>query len=512
VPLNVDDLDPRTPILIGVGQTSEVLDTPAYRRRSPVDLAADAAREALTDAGIGPDAVDTVAAVRQFEISLPWAQAPLGRSDNFPRSVAGRLGAQPRRAVLEVTGGQSPQRLVTEFAAAVAAGEAETVLICGAEAISTVERFARADDRPDFTEHADGDLEDRGYGLEGLIAPHHATHGLTDTTSQYALFDNARRARLQQTAEEYGQAIGVLFAPFTRVAATNPHAAAPIERSAEELTTPTAANRRIADPYTRYVIARDKVNQGAALLLTSIGAARRRGVPQDRWVFLPGHADLRERDLMERADLSVSPAAVLATRHALELAGIGVADLAHLDLYSCYPAPVFNLTDAFGLAADDPRGLTVTGGLPFFGGAGNNYSMHAIAEIVQRVRREPGSYGFVGANGGMMSKFSAGVYTTTPGPWRADDSAALQAEIDSWPAPVEALDADGEATIETWTVKHGRDGARTGIVVGRLTGDDRRFLACTDDLGLLTEGEPVGRLVEVRSTEDGNRVFRRPLA
>ena len=248
-------IDPRTPVIVGVGQSSERLGDPGYRGRSAVDLAAVAVREALADAaggtadavreapagategtagavppGTAADtvraiaaAVDTVAGVRQFENSSPGARAPLGRSDNFPRSVAGRAGLAPQRAILEVSGGQAPQHLVNEFAAAIAAGRAEVVLLTGAEAISTVEYFAGkgGDDhgRPDFAEHADGSLEDRGYGLKGLVSRHLAAHGLTGAPSQYALIDNARRARLGQSREEYAAAMGALFAPFTRVAA-----------------------------------------------------------------------------------------------------------------------------------------------------------------------------------------------------------------------------------------------------------------------------------------------------
>jgi acetyl-CoA C-acetyltransferase len=510
-------LDPRTPVIVGVGQSSERLGEPGYRRRSPVDLAADAAREAILDTGAEPAAVaaavDTVAGVRQFENSRPGARAPLGRSDNYPRSVAGRIGASPARAVLEVTGGQGPQHLVNEFAAAVAAGRGDVVLLFGSEAISTIEHCARADkaDRPDFTEHAEGSLEDRGYGLKGLISMHLAAHGLSDAPSQYALIDNARRARLTSTRQQYAASIGALFAPFTTVAAANPHASAPVERSAAELVTPTEANRPIADPYTRYVVAREKVNQGAAVLLTSVAAAQRLGIPEDRWVFLHGHADLRERPLMERADLSRSPAAALAARHALEMAGIKASDLATIDLYSCFPAPVFNICEALHVLPDDPRGLTLTGGLPFFGGAGNNYSMHAIAETVQRARTRPGSFGFVGANGGIMSKYSAGVYSTTPVPWQPDNSKKLQDEIDGLAAPEEARHADGWATIETYTVKHARDGRRTGIVIGRLDSDGRRFVARGEDeglLGLLTSEESIGGRIYTRSFGIGNKVTR----
>jgi acetyl-CoA C-acetyltransferase len=508
-------VDPRTPVLAGAGQASERLGQPGYRRRSPVDLAADAARAALADTGADPAlvtaAIGTVAGVRQFEISSPAARAPLGRSDNYPRSVAARIGATPARAVLEVVGGQAPQHLVNEFAGAIAAGDSDIVLIFGAEAISTIEHYVAAGDRPDFGEHADGSLEDRGYGLRGLVSAHLATHGLTDLPSQYALAENARRARLGQTRDEYAAAMGALFAPFTKVAAGNPHAAARAVRSAAELVTPTEANRLIADPYTRYLVARDKVNQGAAVLLMPAAAAGRLGVPRDRWVFLHGHADLRERDLLDRADLSSSPAAVMAARHALEMAGLAPGDLATIDLYSCFPIPVFNICDGLGLAPDDPRGLTVTGGLPFFGGAGNNYSMHAIAETVARARASPGRYGLVGANGGVMSKYSVGIYSTTPAVWRPDASSALQAEIDSWAAPVQAEHADGWATIETYTVSHARDRARTGIVIGRLDADGRRFAARTDDrdtgvLRLLAAGEPIGGRVYARSFGFGNRV------
>ncbi|HLK77185.1 MAG TPA: acetyl-CoA acetyltransferase [Streptosporangiaceae bacterium] len=508
-------VDPRTPVVVGVGQASELLGAPGYRRRSPVDLAADAAAQALADTGADPAAVaaavDTVAGVRQFENSVPGARAPLGRSDNYPRSVAGRIGASPARAVLEVTGGQAPQHLVNEFAAVIAAGGSEVTLLFGSEAISTIEHYAKAEDRPDFTEHPGGSLEDRGYALSGQLSMQQAAHGLTGGPAQYALIDNARRARLKQTREEYAAAMGALFAPFTRVAAANPHASAPVERSAAELVTPTEANRPIADPYTRYIVAREKVNQGAAVLLMSVAAADRLGVPASRRVFLHGHADMRDRSFMERADLSASPASVLAARHALEMAGIGPDDLTTIDLYSCFPAPVFNICEGLGLSGDDPRGLTVTGGLPFFGGPGNDYSMHAIAETVQLARRSPGSYGFVGANGGVMHKFSAGVYCTTPAGWTADRSADLQAEIDAWAAPAQARHADGPATIETYTVTHRRGGARTGIVIGRLDADGRRFMARGDDrdpdlLDLLSSGEPVGARVWVRSFGFGNRV------
>ena len=243
----------------------------------------------------------------------------------------------------------------------------------------------------------------------------------------------------------------------------------------------------------------------------SVAAARRLGVPADRWVFLHGHADLRERDLLDRADLSASPAAVLAARHALEVAGIGAGDLATIDLYSCFPAPVFNICDGLGLPPTTRAGSRSPAGCRSSAAPATTTRCTPSPRPSQRARANPGSYGFVGANGGIMSKYSVGVYSTTPAAWRPDASGELQAEIDGWAAPAQARHADGWATIETYTVKHGRDGARTGIVIGRLDGDGRRFVARGDDrdtgvVDLLAAGEPIGERVYVRSFGFGNRV------
>jgi acetyl-CoA C-acetyltransferase len=505
------NLDPNTPVVVGVGQAAERIDDPGYRAMSAVELAAAAARAAIEDCGAdfasASAAIDTVAGVRQFEISGPVARAPLGRSNNYPRSVANRVGAHPARAILEVVGGQGPQHLISELGAEIAAGRSGVSLIFGSDATSTLRHFAEADAKPDFTDIVGGNLEDRGQGIDGLISRYTVVHGLIDAPTQYGLLENARRAGTGLGPAEYRRQMGELFAPFTQIAANNPFAAAPVERSVDELITVTERNRMISEPYPRLMVARDQVNQGAAALLMSIEAARRLGVPEENWVYLHGHADSQEQTLLERPDLGHAPSAVLAVREALAMAGIGIDDIATFDLYSCFPVAVFNICDGMGIAPDDPRGLTLTGGLPFFGGAGNNYSMHGIAETVAQMRRAPGQFGLVGANGGILSKYSVGVYSTTPAEWKLDRSAQLQAQVDSWPTQSVTENADGPGTVETYTVR--RDGGRqTGIIVGRLAADDSRFLATTEDdelIALLIDGDPLRRSVRVRSFAYGNR-------
>ena len=166
-----------TPVIIGVGEASERLEEAGYIAASPAELAAQAGRAALLDAGIDGGVIDTVAGIRQFETSRATAVAPFGRSDNLPRAVAHRLGADPRRAILEITGGQGPQKLVNELAHEIAAGRTGVALIFGAEAISTVRQLQFTGETPDWSESVGGQLEDRGYAVDGLAGDVLVRHG-----------------------------------------------------------------------------------------------------------------------------------------------------------------------------------------------------------------------------------------------------------------------------------------------------------------------------------------------
>jgi acetyl-CoA C-acetyltransferase len=505
-------VDPRTPVLVGVGQFTERIDDPAYRGMSAVELATEAARAALADTGASDvaAAVDTVFALRQFEISGPMP-ATLGKSNNYPRSVMQRVGGDPARVVLEPVGGQGPQKLVTEAGNAIVAGEADVVMIIGSEPGSTARYFADRDDKPDFTEHVEGQLEDRGHQIYSYIDEYTVQHGLTGAPVQYGLLENARRARLGRSVADYRRDMAELFAPFSKVAAKNPFSSSPVERSVEEIITVTDENRMICDPYPRLLVARDQVNQGAAVVLMSVEAARRLAVPEDKWVYVHGHADMVEQAMLDRVDLGASPASVMAVREALRVAGIGVDDIATFDLYSCFPFPVFVVCEALGIDGDDPRGLTLTGGLPYFGGPGNSYSLHGIAETVAQMRDRPGKFGFVGANGGIMSKYSVGIYSTEPVAWRSDHSEALKEQVAALPTVSVTRNPDGPATIETYSVRYDWP-VRTGIIVGRLDADGSRFMATTEDeelVALMSDGDPLGAAITVRSTEHGNRATLR---
>jgi acetyl-CoA C-acetyltransferase len=192
------------------------------------------------------------------------------------------------------------------------------------------------------------------------------------------------------------------------------------------------------------------------------------------------------------------------------MAGVDLADIGHIDLYSCFPVAVEIGARELGLATDDPRGLTVTGGLPYMGGPGNNYAMHSIAVMMDRLRQDRGAYGLVTANGWFLTKQSTGIYSTTPPstPFDRQDPKVLQAQIDALPHPPVIEQPNGPARIEAYTVVHGREGYLMGIVIGR-DAEGRRFVAHTPDdpetLRSLEAEESVGRSGVVRQTDDGQR-------
>jgi len=504
----------QTPVIIGVGQIVDRLDSDQYAAMSNVELAAEASRRACEDAAsvekLAPR-IDAICTLRTFEDSTPRYATPFGKSNNFPHSVARRLGVKPSLAIWAAVGGETPQTMTSEICERIAAGEVGLGLVVGAEAISTSRHLAAEGKSVDWSEEIEAPVDDRGLRLKGLTTRYQQLHKVVGGPVPYALMENARRARLGLTKEQGAREMAELFAPFSEVAAGNPYSAAPAAYSAEELATVSNRNRMIASPYTRLLVSRDMVNQSAAVLIASVEVARALGVDENKWVYLHGYAAAKEREFEYREDLGVANSAPLACSAALEAAGIAVDDLSFMDFYSCFPIAVSNVCDGLGIAADDPRGLTVTGGLPFFGGPGNSYSMHAIASMVERLREKPGAYGLIGANGGQLSKYAAGIYSTTACEFSVCNSSDIQARVDEQPEPSVIAFPDGAATIETYTVAYGKEGPSHAVVVGRLDATGERFLANTHEgdqetLETLIEDDPLGKPVFVRSFGFGNRV------
>jgi acetyl-CoA C-acetyltransferase len=305
--------------------------------------------------------------------------------------------------------------------------------------------------------------------------------------------------------------MGALLARFAAVAAANPLADRRAGYAAAQIATPGPGNPIIAHPYTRLMSANAFIDQGAAVIVTSLARARALGIARERWVFLHGCADGHDHwHVTERRDYHSSAAMPAVFGQALAMAGVTLDRIDLFDIYSCFASAVEVACDALGLATDDPRGLTLTGGLPYFGGPGNNYVTHAIAEMVQRLRAAPGRLGLVTANGNYLTKHSAGVYGTEPParPFAPADPARLQAQLDAVPRPPLVELAAGAATVETYTVVHDARGPTSAVVIGRLAGGERFIANTAPDGALLAEMEAVdflGRAGQVSHDGQCNR-------
>ena len=471
-------IDPRTPCVIGVAQrTVHPADGPAPE---PLSLWAEVCAAAADDSGAGRRALEAAGSL-QVVYCQSWPyDRPVDR-------LAEALAIDPGHRLYSGIGGTTPQVLVQDAACAILAGDLDLAVITGAEALETVRQAKKRGERLAWSHR---DPEKKPFPFEAPFHPAEVAHGVFQAWLTFPVFDVARRARLATPPDDYRAELGALMAPMSEVAAANPHAWFPTARSAEEIARPTSANRMVGYPYTKYMVSVMDVDMAAAVIVASDECATRLGVPPERRVYLRGWCYATDPVyLAEHRDLAASPAMAAAGAAALGQAGAGIDDLAHLDLYSCFPSSVHLACDALGLAPSDGRGLTVTGGLPFFGGAGSNYLTHGITAMTEELRRDPGSLGLVSGVGMHMTKHVFGVYSTTPGPVAPPDQKAVQAGLDATP-PVDIADRyEGPATIATYTVAHARGGEpEWGVAVCDLP-DGRRAYARVEDAALLTELE-----------------------
>jgi acetyl-CoA C-acetyltransferase len=486
-------LDPRTPVLVGAAQWSNRVDR-GEAAVEPADMMVEALRRAGEDSGAGARILVGADAVRV-------SQSLSRQYPNPARLVAERLGAAPRDEAVSPIGGNEPQSLVAQASRDIAAGDADTVLICGAEAWRT-----RSSTRRDQREQLGWTRQEGGVPPARRTAPDFQLNHPAEMSRHvyappqvYALFEQALRAADGRSIDDHLVRVGELWARFNAVAVGNPHAWIRDPLTAEQIRTPTADNRWIWWPYTKLMNANNAVEQSAALILCSVARAEALGVPSERWVFPRAATQASDTYILShRRDLHSAPGLRAAGRALLALVDAGPDELAHIDLYSCFPSAVQVAADEIGLGLD--RQLTVTGGLSFAGGPWNNYGTHAIATMANVLREDPGSLGLVTGVGGYLTKHALGIYSTDPPPdgfrWAdAQDEAEPMARRDL------AETVDGTATVESWVVLHGRNGEAERVLAACLLDDDRRAWASSDDADTVAElrtgAEQVGRVVKI---------------
>jgi acetyl-CoA C-acetyltransferase len=401
-------VDPRAPCIIGVDQrTWHPEDVGEEGAPEPLVMWEEVARAAGADAGASGDVLAALDSV-QIVYCQTW------QYDDPVARLTERLGISPRAQYYSGIGGTTPQVLVQEQAAAILRGELDCALVLGAEALATQRAYKKRGERATYSFKP---TEKRSFPWEAPFHPAEVAHEVFQAWLTFAIFDNARRGHLGVPLDEYRAQLGDVMAPMTKVAAANPNAWFRVERSADEVVTPTPENRIVGYPYTKYMVSIMDVDMAAAVVLASHETADALGVPADQRVYVRGWCYATDPTyLAEHSEMWRSPAMAAASGEAMRGASVGVDDVAHLDLYSCFSSSVNFARDALGIGDDDSRPLTVTGGLPYHGGAGSNYMSHSIATMADVLRRDPGSYGMVSGVGMHMTKHVYGVYSSEPGP------------------------------------------------------------------------------------------------
>lgn len=479
-------MDTRTPVLVGVGELADRVRDPS-QGKEPLTLMAEALRAAEADAGaslLGD--VDSLDVIEEF--SWPYFDAPALLSE--------RIGARPARAVYGVTGGESPVRYIHEAAIRIARGESEIAAVAGAEAQYTAAAAQKTGIELPWAPRDNSRTLEGGDYLSPVVWKHQAVW----PTQVYPFYDNAAQAAWGQTQREALNESGEVWADFAAVAAQRSAAWVKSAPSADAITTPDAGNRLIAWPYTKSMVANPLVNQGAAVILTSLGKARALGIDESKLVFILGGAQANEpRDYLARDQFHASHAQDVVLETAVAVAGGADGGVfSHLELYSCFPCVPKMARRTLGL----PRNarMTVTGGLSFFGAPLNSYMLHAAVNMVQALR-DSGELGLLYGQGEYVTKHHALVLSR-----QAPDSAEPAyhqltdgADARRGDVPEMIDDYDGAAELETFTVSYDREGQPAfGIVIAR-TPDGRRLMArvpASDEATIrrLTDldGSPIG--------------------
>jgi acetyl-CoA C-acetyltransferase len=484
----------KIPVIVGVG---EALDRPTDLSRAlePLALMEAALREADADAGGG-----FLALIASLDVvnQLSWRYA------DAAAELCARLDIAPARAVYGPVGGESPVRFLHEAAIRIARGEAQVCAVVGAEAQWSVNKARAAGIDLPWTPKPPA----TGGGPRIEVHPLALKLGVFLPVSVYPFYENAAAHHWGQTPAEALAESGALWSAYAAVAAGQPNAWIKTAFTPDQITTPRPDNRPIAWPYTKLMVANMQVNQGAAVILTSLAAARAAGIPDERLVFVWGGAAAREPgDYLQRDHYHGS-----AAQDAVLEAVAGMAEgFDALELYSCFPCVPKMARRTLGLPADMTP--TVTGGLTFFGAPMNDYMTHAAVAMTGRLRGDEGT-GLLYGQGEFVTKHHGLVLADRPAPAGGrpleDVSAQTAADARRGPVPVFVEEAAGKAVLETCTVLYDRDGAPThGVAIVR-TGDGARALARvpaadTQTLAALIDPDAfaIGRTGTLRADADG---------
>ncbi|CRG84630.1 hypothetical protein PISL3812_01889 [Talaromyces islandicus] len=492
----------QTPVIIGVGDIRNG-STKVEHAREPAELMLDAIHQALQDTGL-TSIEELRLHIDSIDVVRTWTW-PYG---DLPGLLAARLSTQRplKHQTYTENGGNQPAKILDEAARRISRGETKVTLVTGGEALASLTACSKEGvypppgwTAPDENFEIFSPSERRNRNPYSMGAP----------IQVYPLYENGFRAHRRQSSSDNNSESAQLYAGFSQVAAKHPFAWSygkpPL--GIDAIGNVSKANRMICYPYPLLMNAFNMVNMAAACVLTSTDFARKLGVPESKWIYALGGAGTKESDIFwERPNYYSSPAISRSIDEGLNVSGIKAEDVDVFDFYSCFPIVPKLACQHLKLDPRNPsKPITVLGGLTSFGGAGNNYSMHAVTELVRRLRdpSRQDKIALVLANGGVLSYQHVICLSRNP---RNDgrsypDKNPLPEKITDVPIPALTEHAEGEAIIETYTIEYNRDGSPAeGYIIGRLKDSNSRFLSVTADQDslqqlavLASSDEPIGK-------------------
>lgn len=421
--------------------------------------------------------------------------------------VAAALPEMPAAVVLtEEASGSGPTELLNQAANMIGRGTAQFAAIVGGEALRTAARWAKAG-----ISQPSANNDRLRLMSERATTPLARRYGLASPSDVYPLYENATRAAWQQSFAEAQAESAEIWAGMSRVAAANPSAWLRTPVDAQTIMTPSSDNRAVSFPYTKLMVANSSVNQGAAIIVTSLATARDLGIDEQRLVYIGAGAGAHEDpDYLRRDGFDHSASLEATIAAVLEFNALDVAAIDMVELYSCFPCIPKMARRALGWPLDKP--VSVYGGLTFGGGPIGNCMMHAAAAMVERLRETQGT-GVIVSNGGFATHNHAIAITSTPvaaGTFPQDYSVQARADALRRPVPKLLAEYTGPGTIETYAVPYGREGHPQFAVVVARTPQGERCLAHVgaEDHGMLDfltsgETEAVGTHGQVTADDDG---------
>lgn len=468
------------PIIVGVGQMTHKSEDFLH----PLQAMKTAVKRAADDAECN-DLIDIADALHVVNI-FTWNYR------KAPRALAELLDIHPAIKEYTTIGGDTPQWLVNRVADNIASGKNEISILAGCEVMHSVKCAFAAGNPPEGFRDSFIDITPIGDDSEGILIGNkrfgnnndELEHFMDMPVRIYPLIENALRAKEGLTIEQQFENLGKFGETFSAVAAKNPYAWSRNSLTATQVITPSPQNRMISFPYTKLLNANIFVDQAAALVITTPERAHKLGIPEKKWVYLHGGQDAHDIwFISERKDIADSPAIYACAQDALQQAELTLEDISFFDFYSCFPCMPRLYRLVLGIDHGDPRPMTLTGGLPYFGGPGSNYVMHSIAEMVNRCRIETDKFGLITSNGWYCTKHSTGIYgsrkpqkrwdRTPPALFQQQLALPLRLEIDQSPS--------GNFLVDSYTIWFDRQGEpETGILIGR-TEAGKRVLAHTPE-------------------------------